>query len=234
MRPVERGSVPKDGDGNSVVFKEYGDARDFLIGRIGDYCSYCENVLPDSIHIEHVRPKKKNPTLARNWSNLLLACSYCNPTKGDEDVVLSEYFWPDTDNTARAFVYDTDRAPQIAPGLSPADQVVAQRTLALTGIDREPGGHSQPSAKDRRWQKRREAWGVALQARRNISDNDTPQLRDAVVMSAIARGFWSVWMQVFNDDPDMRRRLINAFTGTAINCFGSDTRFIGPRPGGHI
>ena len=196
MRPVERGNAPTLEDGVPVVFRDYGDARDLLIKRIGDYCSYCENALHSSIHVEHVRPKSKNPGLVKTWTNFLLACDYCNPTKGDKDVDLHEYFWPDTDNTVRAFHYTLDRAPQIAHGLDQPHTEMAQRTLELTGIEREPG-HPALTDKDRRWLKRREAWGVAIHERRKIGESDTPQQRDSAVHVAIGRGFWSVWMQVF-------------------------------------
>lgn len=232
MRPVERGDVPRDSSGAEILFNEYGDARDPLIGRIGDYCSYCEVALHSSVHVEHVQPKSKRGHLEKTWSNFLLACDYCNPTKGAADVVQGDYFWPDRDNTARAFDYVSDRAPQVAGGLSDPQKTMAQATLELTGIDREPG-HAQLTERDRRWLKRRQAWGIALLERRKISESDTPQQRDSAVHVAISRGFWSVWMQVFHDDLDMRRRLIAAFPGTAQNCFDGHTAYI-QRPGGNI
>ena len=232
MRPVERGNAPTDNNGTVIVFQAYGDARDPLIKKLGDYCSYCEVALHSTVHVEHVRPKSKHVALERTWTNFLLACDYCNPTKGDEDVVLDEYYWPDTDNTARPFVYNLDRAPQRADWLDANQRVIAQRTLALTGLDREPG-HAQLTPKDRRWFKRREAWGVALHERRKLTESDTPQQRDSAVHVAISRGFWSVWMQVFHDDYDMRRRLIAGFRGTAANCFDIDTQPV-VRVGGRI
>ena len=232
MRPVDRGDLPNDNRGNPVIFQEYGDARDPLIARIGDYCSYCEVALHGTIHVEHVIPKVLHGGLEKTWSNFLLAFDYCNSTKGHQEVILGDHYWPDTDNTARPFVYELDRSPQAAPWLDATQLANAQRTLGLTGVDREPG-HPKLTKKDRRWLKRREVWGAALHERRKLQESDTPQQRDSVTQVAVSRGFWSVWMQVFHDDLDMRRRLILGFRGTAANCFDRSTQPV-TRAGGQI
>ena len=220
---MNRGEWPKDAGGNNIPFADYSDARDDLIRRIGDYCSYCEVCLHGSIAVEHVRPKKPQPALEREWTNFLLACDHCNSVKSNKDVVLADYFWPDRDNTARVFDYDVDQPPRIATGLDPALRPIAERTIALTGLDRVPG-HRSFSDRDRRWLKRREAWGVALDARRKLGQNDTPQMRETILHNAVSRGFWSVWLQVFHDDEEMRSSLIKWFPGTATDCFDGNTR----------
>jgi uncharacterized protein (TIGR02646 family) len=230
MRPVHRGDAPLDADGNAVEFGEYKEARDPLIARIGDFCSYCEIVLHSTIHVEHVRPKSRRPDLALQWSDFLLACDSCNSTKGDEDVVLADYFWPDTDNTARPFVYETDAPPKMAGGLSAADAATAVRTVELTGLDRVPG-HPRFSDRDRRWFKRREVWGIALLALRRLEANDTGENRLWIGQLAISRGFWSVWMAVFRDHVEMRQILLSWFAGTARDCFDANTNLV-PRYGG--
>jgi len=232
MRPVERGNCPQDNAGNRIPFAQYRDARDHLIDRIGDYCSYCEVCLHSSIHVEHVRPKKPQPALEREWTNFLLACEECNSIKGAMDVNLDDDYWPDRDNTARVFRYDCDQPPAVETGLTVGQQAAAKRTIELTGLDRVPG-HPHYSRRDRRWKKRLDVWGVALHARKNLESHESPALRDAVLQTAIARGHWSVWMQVFHDDVDMRSRLIQWFQGTARSCFDAETRPI-PRPGGRV
>jgi len=232
MRPVNCGEWPKDVDGNNIPFADYSDARDDLIRRIGDYCSYCEVCLHGSIAVEHVRPKKPQPALEREWTNFLLACDNCNSTKSNKDVDLAHYFWPDRDNTARVFDYDLDQPPRIKTGLDPALRPIAERTIALTGLDRVPG-HPSYSIRDRRYLKRKEVWGVALIARGNLKQNDTPQMRDSILHTAVSRGFWSVWLQVFHDDEEMRSSLIKWFPGTATDCFDGNTRPI-PRLGGLV
>jgi hypothetical protein len=232
MRPVERGATPLDPDGTPIAFGHYRDARDALIDRIGDYCSYCENVLPSKVDVEHVLPKVHHPELECEWTNFLLACDYCNPVKSDTDIVLDDFFWPDRDNTARAFAYEKDLAPRVADRLSGKHRAAAQSTLELTGLDREPS-HQKYRPRDRRWIKRREAWGVALESLRDLRANDTEAMRRAIVRTAISRGFFSIWMQVFEQDTDMRLRFIKCFQGTAPDCFDRSTRSV-QRPGGRI
>src|SRR5690242_20526604 len=98
MRPVDKG-LP------SAVYTSYQDAGPDLLGRIGDYCSYCERQIETNLAVEHIQPKSLVPTLRNSWSNFLLGCVNCNSSKGDTPVNLSDYFWPDQDNTLRAFEY---------------------------------------------------------------------------------------------------------------------------------
>jgi HEAT repeats len=56
VRPVRRGPIPEQ-DGNPREYAEYGDARDDLISRFGDYCSYCEIPCAEGPAVEHVQPK---------------------------------------------------------------------------------------------------------------------------------------------------------------------------------
>jgi len=58
-------------------------------------------------------------------------------------------------------------------------------------------------------------------------------MRATIVALARATGFWSVWMTVFTEDQDMRRRLIDAFPGTSIACFDEQLRPL-PRPAGAL
>jgi uncharacterized protein (TIGR02646 family) len=221
--------VPADHNGNPVNFNDYREARDPLIDRIGDFCSYCENALPSSIAVEHVQPKKPNPHLELVWDNFLLACDYCNPIKGHADLDLDDYFWPDRDNTSRAFVYEHDEPPKVAPGLNPQQQAVALETIRLTGLDRIPG-HPDFSARDRRHIKRKGAWGLALLTLMQYREGRTSALSAA--LTASSRGFFSIWMVVFRDHPEVRQLLINEFKASK-ECFNQQTDPV-PRPGGRI
>jgi uncharacterized protein (TIGR02646 family) len=234
MRPVERGAVPLDAKNKAIKFKKYGDARDDLIGRLGDYCSYCEVPLFTPA-VEHIQPKNLHPILKKEWGNFLLACTYCNSNKGDKPINsnnLHDYFWADKDNTFRAFRYEKDRALQIALSLNPVQQKIAQETLELTGLDRERG-HPKFSKKDRRCDKRNEAWGKAERAKSSLQATSTDSMREQIIDTATSTGFWSVWMTVFQGDTDMRQRLINAFTGTSLACFDINTQPI-QRAGGQL
>jgi len=232
MRPIERGACPADDSGNAVVFNDYKDARDPLIDRLGDYCSYCEIPLPSGPDVEHVVPKSLNPDKERDWENFLLGCRNCNSIKGDEDINLDDYFWPDRDNTFHAFRYLLDCAPEPADWLDENLKELAQNTICLTGLDRIPG-HQRYSERDRRWLKRREAWGVADRALANLERNDTEAMREQIVQTALARGFWSVWIAVFKDDQEMQKRLLNAFRGSCNACFDENCRAV-QRPGGKV
>lgn len=234
MRPVFRGDTPTDNNGEPIVFKEYGDARDDLIDRIGDYCSYCEAPL-FSPAVEHIQPKGQVSYLEKIWGNFLLGCIYCNSIKNDQLVTannIKDYLWPDTDNTFFAFTYEKHRSPQIHQQLSGNSSRIALNTLKLTGIDREPG-HPKLTKKDRRWIKRKAAWDTAERARFNLSNHATDSMRGQIIDTAISTGFWSVWMTVFQDDADMRNLLIRNFKGTSSDCFDQETKPI-PRPGGSL
>lgn len=234
MRPVERGVVPLDKNGDAIQFKEYGDAREYLIGRLGDYCSYCEMQFSTPA-VEHIQPKSLEPTLEKDWDNFLLACPSCNSVKSNKTINTNnfhDYFWADCDNTFRAFRYEKDRAPQVADNLNDEKQKIAQNTLELTGLDRERG-HLKFSRKDKRCDKRNEAWAKAERAKFNLSSLPTNEMREQIIDNATSTGFWSVWITVFADDVDMRRRLISEFSGTSSNCFDAATQAI-PRTGGQI
>jgi len=221
MRPIGRGATPSDKKGKPKKFSKYSHARKDLIDRLGDYCSYCGTRLSASLAVEHVRPKDPNPDLELQWDNFLLACVNCNSTKGHKDVVLDEYFWPDKDNTFRAFVYTEGGLIKVNPNLPNDGRNRAQNTIDLTGLDCTPTNDRE--AKDRRWQGRGKAWTMAVDARKDLlAAEDTETLRKWIVNTATGRGFWPVWMTVFADDQDMLRRLIDAFPGTSKDCFDEE------------
>ncbi len=233
MRPIERGGCPTDKTGAPKKFREYQDARGHLIDRLGEYCSYCEMHLDASLAVEHVQPKSV-PTsahLALVWDNFLLGCTNCNSTKGDKQITLDDYYWPDRDNTVRAFEYFKGGIVRVSGSLTPAQQQRAQKTLELTGLERRPKNN--PSASDRRWLNRSQAWDKAERARERLKKHDTSEMREQIVETAETNGFWSVWMTVFRDDRDMLDRLIKAFPGTCQSCFNSQYNPV-PRPGGTL
>lgn len=218
MRPVARGPVPLNDDGSERRYSSYGNARRDLIGRLGEYCCYCEMHLDASLAVEHIQPKAVFPQLELKWHNFLLACTNCNSTKSDKNPPLDSILWPHLDNTFRAFVYDIEGRVKAAPGLSATLKIKAKATIELTGLAKRP---NRQTASDRRWLNRREAWRDANEAKSDLAEADSPAMRRSIIRGAKAQGFWSVWMTVFNDDSDMLKRLINAsnFTGTAQNCF---------------
>ena len=99
----------------------YKAAQHGLLGRLGSFCSYCEQYMPGAIAIEHCIPKARYPLFTLCWDNFLLSCNACNLASGkgqkpsrntannwgdfDDEVELYDgirgrYFWPDVDDNS--------------------------------------------------------------------------------------------------------------------------------------
>lgn len=235
MRPVERGSVPiNPTTGVPISFGDYKKAKPYLLDRIGHYCCYCEKPLTQLIDVEHILPKTHYTRLETTWHNFLIACRVCNDIKGSDRIKRKDFYWADVDNTFRIFEYPDSGEIKVNPSLSVAEQKIAKNTLDLVGLDRRPG-HSQykNSSADKRWQERLDTLRVAQEAFADLKKNDTSEMRKQIVCNAQGRGFWSIWMTVFENDSDMLNRFINAFPGTCKNCFDVSGNTI-PRPKGRI
>ncbi|MED4690629.1 HNH endonuclease, partial [Peribacillus frigoritolerans] len=132
MRPVTRGDAPVDEKNTPIIFNHYSEARGYLKERIGAYCSYCERKLEFGAQVEHVHPKSRRRDLERDWNNFLIACPNCNPIKNDKEIVLSDYVWPDRDNTLEYFRY-------FEGFIFPAEirgKEKAEAMIELVGLDR--------------------------------------------------------------------------------------------------
>jgi uncharacterized protein (TIGR02646 family) len=222
MRPIRRDASPRAAD-----YLDYAEAKVELVARLGPYCSYCERRVATQLSVEHIQPKAlaAYANLAGRWENFLLACVNCNSTKSDKDVVLADVLLPDRDNTFAAFEYARDGtvAPSAMANLVGL-QAVANSTLCLAGLEKAAmttlDANGRQVALDRVSQ-RKEVWLEAESARDDVAAKPWDiTLREYVVKLAVTTGFFSVWMTVFSDDPDMRIYLINAFPGTAgSGCF---------------
>lgn len=230
MRPVDRGVAPLG------AFTSYREAAAPLMRALGDYCSYCERHIPTHMAVEHIQPKSWVPALLLSWGNFLLACGNCNSNKGSTPIVLADYFWPDTDNTLRAFEYKNGGLVEPSYGLAAALLLKVQATIDLLGLDKYPSNPDptkEPTAADLRWQHRRQLWDCAERSKQRLLANDSVELREQVVESAVLRGSFGIWYAVVGFDLDMRRRLIAAFRGTPTNCFDAAALPV-LRPGGAI
>lgn len=223
MRPISKGTAPRS-------YREYGDAQPDLIRQVGRFCSYCERKIPSSIAVEHKRPKDIYPRYELEWDNFLLSCPNCNSAKSKKRVTLSLYLWPDSDNTFWAFEYTQDGIVIPRQSLPRWIRRKASRTIFMLGLDKHPGHHREPTDRDYRWADRREQWQKAVTAREQLKLYDTPDQRFMIIQFA-KDGIFSIWMEVFKDDVDMRQRLINAFPGTACDCFDAHCKVV-VRPGG--
>lgn len=218
MRPVSRGPAPR-------AYAFYGDAIADLEEALGDFCSYCERQIETHLAIEHVQPKSRKKSLLNDWSNFLLGCVHCNSSKGKKSVTLDNFLWPDRDNTMRAFVYSRDGLVRVYGRLRRPNRQRAEATINLVGLDKVPGHqmrHRRPTRSDHRWRRRQEAFDLAERARADLALHDSPVLRHWIVEGAHGRGMFSIWMQVFAGDPDMRRRLRQRFIGTDAGSFDAN------------
>lgn len=234
MRPIRRNVSPKMTD-----YKNYHDALPDLVARLGSYCSYCERRVATQLAVEHVQPKglPQYAHLIGRWDNFLLACVNCNSTKKDKNVVFSQVLLPDRDNTFVAFEYqDNGTVTASAQAMATGDDTIANDLLKLTGLDKAALNSADENGKQvalDRVRQRMETLLNAQSARADIAENpDNNLLRNYVVKLAIETGFFSVWMTVFNEDVDMRLRLINAFPCTAASgCFDlTSGNIVSPAP----
>ena len=230
MRPIIKGEHPSE-SGQPKLFKEYQEARGDLIDRLGQYCSYCEMKLDTALAIEHIRPKSLYPNLELEWSNFLLACTNCNSTKGTQDIILSDYYWPDEDNTFLAFTYLEGGLVRPNSQLNNQEKIKAEATLKLTGLDKT--FINDPKVSNRLLLNRRYVWDLAIRSLDHLHKNDTPEMRQQITCTATGHAYWSIWMTVFKDDPDMLKRFIEAFPGTCQDCFDCNCNPI-PRPNGNL
>ena len=231
MRPVVKG------DSAGRVYAEYQDALDDLADQIGLYCSYCEMPINNAPEVEHVQPKSLEPDLALAWDNFLLGCKSCNSTKGDTPVDPELIAFPDTDNTFRGLTYDRDRI-EVPPVLDGTGAALMTALVGLVKLHRhpdEPQRQDRPTRRDKRYKFRGETWLVAEDARQDyVSSGQNATIGRLITDHlAPAKGFFSVWMTVFSAHPEMLRGFIDAFPGTAQDCFDADGAALS-RPGGRI
>lgn len=233
MRPIRRNTSPQNGD-----FSDYTTAKPSLISRLGGYCSYCERRIATQLAVEHIQPKglARYAHLSGRWDNFLLACVNCNSTKKDKNVILSDVLLPDRDNTFVAYSYSKDGKVLVRNGLSNNISAAAINTLGLVGLDKQISQVQDENGKMvaiDRYSQRMEAFLVAFDAKSDVdSDPGNDAVRRGVVRTAKGYGFFSIWMAVFDGDVDMKKRLVNAFEGTAgSGCFDINTmNTISPAP----
>ncbi len=230
MRPIDRGTIPKE-KGIDKTVSNYTHWRKDLIDRIGSYCSYCNMKITFSPQVEHVSPKSLDPTRKVDWTNMLLACGPCNLTKSDKPTSHTTHLLPDMHNTHLAFAYiekvfrrkgETYDGAIAIPSTSlvkgSVEETMAKATIELVGLDILKVNNR---ATDYRWKERYEAiihvrsarqcWGEAPKKDNMLIDN--------ICFQAQSRGFFSIWYRAFEDVPEMREALIKAFNGTSQRHF---------------
>lgn len=222
MRPVNRGSVPKKEDGTDKVYTSYKQAKDDLKNALGAYCSYCEMPIDNQVDIEHVVPKKHDDTLENEWSNFLLACKSCNIIKSNKNIDREGYVFPDTHNTSFLYEYFENNV-KVRENLSPDIEKLASATFGLVQLNRKLDTSNMTDdrawARQRSWQEAKEALNDFLE----LSENDA-------MISQTARscnGFFSMWIQIFKDYPEVKKAILENARGTAIECYDENST---PKP----
>ncbi|QGL63887.1 HNH endonuclease [Stenotrophomonas maltophilia] len=227
MRPVSRGAPP-------AKYTKYQDAIKDLEQRLGRYCSYCERHFPAALAVEHISPKSKDKARKTDWTNFLIGCPNCNSSKGSKPTNDIDFLWPDKDNTLKAIVYGAGGL--VTPSASCGKVIAkkAEKLIRLVGLDRHPGQTRtrRPARRDRRYLDREETWKLAQLTLERLNRKDSLDLRDTIVELAQSKGFFSIWITIFQGDQDMIRRLVEAHEGTANDCFEADWS-LKIRKGGH-
>lgn len=223
MKPVKKRPSEK-------VFSKYQNAKPDLVADVGGYCSYCEmgNGHPALLDVEHIYPQKSHEKLEKRWRNFLLSCSTCNTYKAKaqggerQHKILKKHLWPHLDNTFNAFKYTDSGLIEIAPGL-PSNLVnLAQQTLDMIGLLKSPArakDYEEISLAYSGADLRADMWKVATN-RKKVYESKNGGLPEAsyIALEASKMGYFSVWMEVFRDRPEVRKELIRVFRADP-NCF---------------
>lgn len=225
MKPVKKSA-------KTIKFDPHGSAKPDLLHDLGEHCSYCERAgAPQDLHVEHIYPEHAHPSRKNDWDNFLIACNTCNTYKrhhlGDkrQRSLLTRYLWPHLDNTANAFHYKATGEVEIAPAISNKLRPIAELTREMSGLLLSP-------AKAASYQKlgiaydgasrRSQTWSMADRFRSQYLISPTSANAAIIADGASKIGYFSVWMEVFHDQPTMRQELIRAFKADA-SCYDPTT-----------
>jgi hypothetical protein len=204
MRPVEKGASPK-------VYTDYSIARHDLANRIGYFCSYCEMKVYNSIEVEHVLPQNQGGNSV-DWSNFLLSCKYCNTIKSDHNGNLSDYVWPDRDNTDLVFDYSEAKIIEPKTTMAPTLYNMAVASINLMGLDRVPGGVNRPTEADTRWRSREEVWTIAKESYNNWLSAPILQMALQIASTSLISGHYSIWCEIFKKEILVLTEIDNKYT----------------------
>lgn len=217
MRPVNKGDIPKDENGNDKIYTSYNQAKDDLRNRLDSFCSYCEMNIDNQPDIEHVTPKSKNESLKTNWNNFLLACKPCNIIKSDNNDNRENYVFPDTHNTSFLYEY-SESGVRVRDDLEPNIKKLAQDTYDLVKLDRKVDTSNRV---DDRARARLNSWQKAQEALKDLEELPS---HDAMIRQTARScdSFFSMWIQVFKDHPKVKKAILESINGTALECYDED------------
>lgn len=207
MRSLKRNSWPVDKNGMKIQYTNYGSFYPHLIKNFGVYCCYCECEIRKE-DVEHVAPKSRNPQLVCDWNNLLLACPNCNRDyKKNINPTRQGYVWPDIDDTFDIFEYCVDGSMLVKSSINSPQKENAEQTIALMNLN------PKNSRKDSICEIRKRKWLAAKDILDCYEKNGAPAI-ESIVNLAVSGGYWSVWMSVFKNHPEVTKKISDAFPGT--------------------
>ncbi len=229
MRPINKGKSPYKN------ITKYSDAKPYLKKAIGEYCCYCEFPISHVPEADHVVSKSKDGSMT-DWDNLLFSCKYCNTRKGDKvcNSNVDEYMWPDKYNTGLAFLYENgcpkvniDELNQLDPSGNAAR--MAKSIYDLVDLGEIPNNDSLANQeKCKRFWKREEIRVCAndclkqLEFFKNAGTPIPTETKRLIIDMAVISGFFSIWVTVLKDYPQILMEIINAYPGTEMSYFDSN------------
>ncbi len=238
MRPVTKLSpgVYHYQDGSIIQidtdYPDYSDAKIPLIFNLGSICSYCEKSFNDEreLAVEHLQAKKYKDvngdypyaTLATKWNNFLLSCATCNgpDNKGNKNVVYGECHLPHLNNTFLSFQYKAGGVVEVNSALRGKSLDNAKALHLLVGLNKGP---KDARPKDKRWLIRTQKWDLAMRYLGKLEDGSADV--ETIIDLVKGHGCWSIWFTIFKEHPEVRKELIEQFSGTAKECFDSANNY---------
>ncbi len=213
MRPVDKSKYTE----NREDYSDYGNAKPDLIKALGYYCSYCERKgYSSALDVEHIEDKSNHKEKKTLWSNFLLSCKNCNSIKSTKPIDFSKISFPHIHNTYKVFDYLESGFVAISSEIESEEKEKTKELIKLVGLDRRPG-HPKYSHKDERWKERKECWEIATRYFSKYKNGKSDA--ETIIDLAQSKGFWSIWMRIFSDYPEIQRKLIDSFSGTNTRFF---------------
>ena len=224
MRPVSKQHKIDDA-GLPLTYRGWRDAKHDLETEIGKYCSYCERPgYRSALDVEHILPKAiaKFEHLSFRWDNFLLACKNCNSIKGSKEYNPDATAMPHKDNLLLTVSISEGGNLSLKDGLLDIEAASTFNFFELTGVNRNPA-HPLHSRNNDRWEARMKTWDIAQNFLKDYKNHEIRQAR--VIEMALTSGFWSIWMTVFQDFPEIKAQLIKEFPGTATEAFDENLNY---------
>jgi len=227
MRPLDKGSTPLADDGSPKQVSGYREWRKDLKNRTGYYCAYCNIPLSHALQVEHVCPKNPLPGDLQgselDWENMLLACGPCNNAKDNNPI--AEVYMPEEQNSLLPFVSEQvqnsprHRIIQVKDTLSEPQEQKAEKTIRLFKWQEVD---ERDAIVDLRAEKRQTAhkavqstFEIYLMLKSIDIQKATGHLGDVVKQT----GFFLLWFEAFEGEPEALKAIIDAVPGTAQDCF---------------